>query len=129
MVQSKLLIEFKVSITRVVPTEEETCEIIEIKLPMHKTKHLKALMVVRKIKGHPVIRILIDTGTTLNLMPNIYFQKLGKDEDKIIPTNVTLTTRTIFFISNADVSYNLLGKEWIHSNQCIPSSLHQVLSS
>ncbi|KAF8028640.1 hypothetical protein BT93_E1319 [Corymbia citriodora subsp. variegata] len=108
---------------------------------MHKTKNLKALMVVRKIEGRLVIRILIDAGATLNLMPNIYFQKLGKDEDKIIPTNVTLaividltigfrTTRTTFFISDADVSYNLsLGKDWIHSNQCIPSSLHQVLSS
>lgn len=37
------------------------------------------------------------------------------------------SSKIIFFIVDVDVSYNLLlSRDWIHMNQCVPSSLHQT---
>jgi hypothetical protein len=47
--------------------------------------------------------------------------------------NVELTIRSktlpiAFFIVDVQGSYNLiLGRDWIHANSCVPSSLHQFL--
>ncbi|KAL3717449.1 hypothetical protein ACJRO7_008955 [Eucalyptus globulus] len=81
-----------------------------------------------------------------------YFGKIGKDEEEIIPISVTLldftgdirdakgamvvnlmirsrTTKITFFMIDVNGSYNLLlGRDCIHSNQYIPSSLHQRLA-
>ena len=36
------------------------------------------------------------------------------------------TTNIVFFVVDAKPGYAiLLGKEWIHTNQCMPSTLHQ----
>ena len=38
------------------------------------------------------------------------------------------TVATSFFISEVQDNFNLiLGRDWIHANQCVPSTLHQVL--
>ena len=38
------------------------------------------------------------------------------------------TLATAFFVSEVKGNFNLiLGRDWIHANQCIPSTLHQLL--
>ena len=38
------------------------------------------------------------------------------------------TVATAFFVSEVQGNFNLiLGCDWIHANQCVPSSLHQFL--
>ena len=38
------------------------------------------------------------------------------------------TLATTFFVAEVQGSYNLiLGRDWIHDNRCVPSSLHQLL--
>ena len=38
------------------------------------------------------------------------------------------TLATAFFIAEVQGNYNLiLGRDWIHANQCVPSTLHQFL--
>jgi len=38
------------------------------------------------------------------------------------------TLATAFFVSEVQGCYNLiLGRDWIHANRCVPSSLHQFL--
>jgi hypothetical protein len=38
------------------------------------------------------------------------------------------TLATSFFVAEVQGSYNLiLGRDWIHANRCVPSSLHQFL--
>ena len=38
------------------------------------------------------------------------------------------TLATAFFVSEVQGNFNLiLGRDWIHANQCVPSTLHQVL--
>lgn len=86
-------------------TEEEAFKVMEIvkaefqfineervefeKLPASRAKHLRALMVVQKIDGRPVNRILVDAGAALNLMLHKYFKKLDRWEEEMVLTNVT----------------------------------------
>ena len=39
------------------------------------------------------------------------------------------TSKTTFFVIESDDTYNLLlERDWIHANQCVPSTLHQMLA-
>jgi hypothetical protein len=44
---------------------------------------------------------------------------------------LTIGTKTLavaFFVADVEGNYSLiLGKDWIHANQCVPSTLHQML--
>jgi hypothetical protein len=79
------------------------------------------------------------------------YRKLGKGEEDLVKTNMVLkdfegktsparleinveltigckTLPTTFFVINGKGSYNfLLGRDWIHANCCIPSTMHQCL--
>ena len=90
-------------------------------------------------------------GTSVNLMPYTTFCKLGKGPGDLMETNMMLkdfggntsksrgainveltigskTLLTTFFIIDGKGSYNLLlGRDWIHANCCIPSTMHQCL--
>ena len=95
------------------------------------------------MRGHinrkPVSRMLVDSGAIVNLMPYSLYKKLDGTDEELIKTNMTVssvgggdpigakgvasmeltvgskTVATAFFI---------LGRDWIHANQCVPSSLH-----
>jgi hypothetical protein len=114
-------------------------------------KHLKALYVRGHINGRPVGRMLVDTGAAVNIMPYAMLRRLGRSTEDLIKTNVTLndfngqpsetqgvlnvdltmgrkTIPTTFFVVNSKGAYSvLLGRDWIHANCCIPSTLHQCL--
>ena len=49
----------------------------------------------------------------------------------ILPINLSVGTRdytTAFFIIDSNAKYNaLLGRDWIHTNKCVSSSLHQKI--
>jgi hypothetical protein len=80
------------------------------------------------------------------------YRKLGERDDELVKTNMTLTgvgidssikakgvtsveltiwTKTFadaFFVTDVEENYSLiLGRDWIHANQCVPSTLHQML--
>ena len=113
-------------------------------------KHLKPLYVKGDINGSPVDRMLVDCGDVVNLMPYSVFNKLGLDEDDLMKTNMVLngfegkekteakgvmsveltvgskTLATAFFVAEVQGNYNIiLGRDWLHANQCMPSTLHQ----
>jgi hypothetical protein len=85
-------------------------------------------------------------------MPYSLYRKLGKHDDELVKTNMTLsgietnssikakgvmsveltigtkTLATVFFVANVEGNFSLiLGRDWIHANQCIPSTIHQML--
>jgi hypothetical protein len=85
-------------------------------------------------------------------MPYSLYKKLGKLDDELVKTNMTLSgvgtdssikakgvtfveltigTKTLtaaFFIANIEGNFSLiLGRDWIHTNKCVPSTLHQML--
>ena len=95
--------------------------------------------------------MLVDGGASVNLMPYTTFCKLDKGPGDLIETdmmlkdfggnasktrgaiNIELTIKsktllTIFFIIDGKGSYSLLlGRDWIHANCCVPSTMHQCL--
>jgi hypothetical protein len=111
-------------------------------------KHLKALYLKGYINGQPINKMLVDTGAVVNIQPYSVLRRLGRSTGDLIKTNVTLsdfngqtseaqgvlsvdltkTVPTSFFIVNSKSTYNiLLGRDWIHTNCCIPFTMHQCL--
>jgi hypothetical protein len=114
-------------------------------------KHLKALYLKGYINGQPINKMLVDTGAAVNIISYSVLRCLGRSTGDLIKTNVMLsdfnrqtseaqgvlsvdltignkTVPTCFFIINSKSTYNiLLGRDWIHTNCCIPSTMHQCL--
>ncbi|KAK1685186.1 hypothetical protein QYE76_046034 [Lolium multiflorum] len=114
-------------------------------------RHLKALYLRGYINGQPVSKMLVDTGAAVNIMPYSMLRRLGHSSDDLIKTNITLsdfngqaseakgvlnveltvgrkTIPTAFFIVDSKSNYAvLLGRDWIHANCCIPSTMHQCI--
>jgi hypothetical protein len=112
---------------------------------------LKALYLKGYINGHPVNKMLVDTVAAINIMPYLVLRRLGCSAEDLIKTNITLsdfngqaseaqgilnmdltvgskTVPTSFFIVSSKSTYTiLLGRDWIHANCCIPSTMHQCI--
>jgi hypothetical protein len=95
--------------------------------------------------------MLIDGSTAVNLMSYYIFKKLGREDKELVKTNLMLngmggnpmeawgvismeltvgskSLATTFFIIEVQGNYSvILGRDWIHTNHCIPSTLHQFL--
>ena len=116
-----------------------------------KCKHLKALFLKGFVDGKSVTKMLADGGAAVNIMPYAMLRKLGKGSEDLTKTDMMLkdfegvispavgalfvdltigskTLPTTFFVINGKGSYNLvLGRDRIHANCCIPSTMHQCL--
>jgi hypothetical protein len=116
-----------------------------------KRQHLKELFMKGFVDGKPVTKMLVDGGAAVNIMPDVMLRKLGKSQDDLTKTDMMLkdfegvvspalgalyvdltiggkTLPTTFFVINGKGSYSLLlGRDWIHANCCIPSTMHQCL--
>jgi hypothetical protein len=115
------------------------------------SQHLKSLYIRGHIYGRPISRMLIDGGAVVNLMSYSVFKKLGREDDELVKTNLTLngvggnpkeargivsmeltvgskSLATAFFVVEVQGNYSvILGRDWIHTNRCVPSTLHQFL--
>jgi hypothetical protein len=54
------------------------------------SQHLKPLYVRGHIDGKPISRMLVDDGAAVNLMSYSVFKKLGREDDELVKTNLTL---------------------------------------
>jgi hypothetical protein len=119
--------------------------------PTKPGEHMKPLYVKGHIDGTPMGRMMIDGGASVNIMPLMLFEKLGCHEDDLKKTNMSLSgfsrepaeakgivskelmvgCKTIpmaFFMVNVNGWYNvLLGRDWIHANGYVPSTVHQCV--
>jgi hypothetical protein len=110
--------------------------------------HLKPLFIQAKINGVGVNKVLVDGGATVNLLPQACLSKIGIVDSDLKPHNVVLTnyegnTRnslgvvevelivgsvgrtTMFMVVPSKPNFNvLLGREWIHGVEAVPSTLH-----
>jgi hypothetical protein len=100
----------------------------------------------------PISRMLIDGGAIINLMLYSFVKKMGKSIEELIKTNMMIngvdggdpirargvasmelameskTLATAFFVAEVQGNYGIiLGRDWIHANHCISSTLHQFL--
>jgi hypothetical protein len=115
------------------------------------SQHLKPLYIRGHIDEKSISRMLIDGGAAINLLLYSIFKKLGREDDELVKTNLTLngvggnpmevqgvismeltigskSLATTFFIVEVQGNYSvILGHDWIHANRYIPSTLHQFL--
>jgi hypothetical protein len=120
--------------------------------PKDTHNHLKALYMKGQINGKPISQTLVDGGAIVNLMPYSLFKNLGGSDEELIKTNMTVNRvgggepmgakgvismeltigskmlSTTFFVAETQGNFSLiLGRDWIHANKCVPSTLHQML--
>jgi hypothetical protein len=93
----------------------------------------------------------VDGSTSINILPLSLFKKLCHIEGDLNRTNLSLSgyagdptkakgiickeltvrskiVHTAFFVVDVKGCYNmLLGRDWIHTNECVPSTLHQCV--
>jgi hypothetical protein len=120
--------------------------------PKELVNHLKSFFVRGHIDGIPIDKMLVDGGAAVNLIPYSLYIKFGIQDDELVKTNMTLsgigidgsikakgvtsieltieseTLVVAFFIAYVEGNYSLiLGRDWIYANQCVPSTLLQML--
>ena len=119
------------------------------------TRHIKPLYIRAHLNGIPVSKVLIDNGSTVNVMSLRMLRALGMSINDLIETEVDVFTFTgevsktlgilpiditignktalcffffFLFVINSTANYNiLLRRDWIHANWCVSSSPHQFL--
>ncbi|PKI70809.1 hypothetical protein CRG98_008804 [Punica granatum] len=120
-------------------------------LPSEGCAHSRALHIVCKCNNHIVGRVMIDTGSALNVCPVTTLKQMNVDLNRVRPSKTAVrafdgsrrevngeidllidvdpcsfsVTFQVLDILNAFSL--LLGRPWIHSAGAIPSSLHQKL--
>jgi hypothetical protein len=58
--------------------------------PEESSQHLKPLYVRGHIDERPIFRMLVDGGAAVNLMLYSMFKKLGREDNELVKTNLTL---------------------------------------
>lgn len=115
------------------------------------TPHTDALVVTTQINSHIVKRILVDQGSSAEVMFYSLFKRLGLKEDDLTPTDVPLvgfsgspvyplgkislpvctgsvTLNLEFVVVNVPSPYNaILGRSWLHGMKAIASTYHQLV--
>jgi len=94
-----------------------------------------------------VNKVLVDGGAAVNLMPQSLLKRIGKTDKDLIMSNyegkaghslgalqVSITVGavvrpTLFMVVPSKANFNLLlGREWIHGIDVVPSSMYQRIS-
>jgi hypothetical protein len=119
--------------------------------PENSGAHMKPLFIRGHLDGAPIGHMLIDGGASINILLLSLFKKIGHVEGDLKRTNLSLsgfaddpteakgiickevtvgskTMCTTFFVVDVKGCYNVqLGWDCIHSNECVPSTLHQCV--
>ncbi|KAL4615632.1 hypothetical protein ACB092_07G140800 [Castanea dentata] len=111
--------------------------------------HNRPLYVSGYAREQKIDRILIDGGSTINILPKMTMRRLGLAMEELSHNRLViqgfnqggqhaidvihleliigeLTSNVLFHVIDAKTTYNmLLGRPWIHGNGIVPSTLHQ----
>ena len=112
------------------------------------TRHIRPLYVRAHFNGKPVSKVLVDNGSSVNVMPLRMLKALGSGVGDLIEIEVSVsafngeisktmgllpidiivgskTSLSAFLMINSTANYNsLLRRDWIHINRCVSSSFH-----
>ena len=124
---------------------------LDDEIPIEGRGHNKALHVSVKCLDHVIARVLIDNGSSLNVMPKVILDKLSRDKFPMKPSTMIVRAfdgskrevmgeielrvqvgpcvfQITFQVMDTLPAYNcLLGRPWIHTTGVVPSTLHQKL--
>jgi hypothetical protein len=116
-----------------------------------KNQHMRPLYLRGYVNGKPLTKMFVDGGAAVNVMSYTTFRKIGMSPGDLMPTSIVLndfarnpsdtkgcvlvdlmigskTLLTTFFVIEGKGAYSLLlGRDWIHANCCVPSTMHQQL--
>jgi len=123
----------------------------EEEIPIEERGHNKALYISVRCMDHVLARVLIDNGSSLNVMPKTTLDKLPCDGAHLHPSTMIVrafdgsrrkvmgeielpikvgpcTFQVTFQVMDILPAYScLLGRPWIHTARVVPSTLHQNL--
>jgi hypothetical protein len=112
-----------------------------------KNPQMRPLYLKGYVDGKPLTKMIVDGGAAVNVMPYTTFRKLGMGLEDLTPTSIILndfagnpsdtkgcvhvdlmigskTLLTTFFAIECKGAYSLLlGRDWIHANCCITSTV------
>lgn len=138
----------KVSITSL--KEFEPKKVVLKKPFVEMKRNIRPLYVRAHLYGRSMSKVLTNSRSTVNIMPLRLLKALEKNISDLIGIKVAVfafikevskilgillidininnkTSLSIFFLIGFIASYNvLLGRDWIHANWCVSSSLHHV---
>ncbi|KAM1693092.1 hypothetical protein COP1_032428 [Malus domestica] len=130
---------------------EDTIHFADEDLLLGSKPHNRPLFVSGYVREHKVSRMLVDGGSSINIMPKSTMTAIGIKVDELslshlliqgfnqggqramsmIRVEMTigeLKSSVTFHVIDARTSYDLLlGRPWIHANRVVPSTLHQCL--
>jgi hypothetical protein len=137
---------------KVLPSSTQAIFLRDVfKKPENLGAHMKPLLIRGHLDGMPIRCMLIDGGASVNILPLSLFKKVGHVEGDLKRTNLSLsgcagdlteakgiickevtvgskTMPTTFFVMDVKGCYNvLLERDWIHTNECVPSTLYQCV--
>jgi hypothetical protein len=87
-------------------------------------KHLKAIYLKGYINGHPVNKMLVDTGAAVNIMSYSVLRRLGRSIEDLIKTNVTLSD----FNCQASEAQGVLNVDLTVGSKTVPTSFFIISS-
>jgi hypothetical protein len=58
--------------------------------PKESSQHLKPLYIWGHINGNPISMMLVDGSAIINLMSSSVFKKVGREDDKLVKTNLAV---------------------------------------
>ncbi|XP_028208392.1 uncharacterized protein LOC114391605 [Glycine soja] len=120
-------------------------------IPIEGRGHNRALHVFVKCLDHIVVKVLIDKGSSLNVMPKSTSDRLPFNASHLRPSSMVVRAfdgicwdvrgeidlliqigphicQITFQVMDINPAYScLLGRPWIHSIRVVPSTLHQRL--
>jgi predicted aspartyl protease len=85
---------------------------------------LKALYLKGYINGHPVNKMLVDTGAVVNIMPYSVLHQMGHFAEDLIKTNVTLSD----FNGQASEAQGVLNVDLTVGSKTVPTSFFIISS-
>ncbi|XP_058775253.1 uncharacterized protein LOC131649509 [Vicia villosa] len=113
--------------------------------------HNKALHISIKCKGTTLSHVLVDNGSSLNVLPKMVLDRLDSEGIMLKPSDVVAkafdgskstvygevelhirvcsqTFNSLFYVMDIHPAYScLLGRPWIHGARAVTSTLHQKL--
>jgi len=123
----------------------------EEEIPSEGRGQNKVLHISVKCMNHFISRVLVDNGSSLNVMPKTTLNKLHGEGIHLCPSTMVVrafdgskrevigevklpvqvgpcTLQIVFQVMDISPAYNcLLGRPWIHTAGVVPSTLHQKL--
>jgi hypothetical protein len=114
-----------------------------------KNRHMRSLYLRGYVNEKPLTKMFVDGGAAVNVMSYATFSKLDMGPGDLTPTSIVLndfarnpsdtkgymhvdlmigskTLLTTLFVIEGKGAYSLMhGRDWIHANCYIPTTMHQ----